>query len=81
MHLPGAHKDRDNEYCDFQFRRNWMTEKGQVENFLCACPLRERCNCKCEAKIAIHPRAQAEIRKPVQDFTETPISSVIIGVL
>ena len=48
MHLPGAHKDRNNEYGDFQFRRNWITEKGQVENFLCACPLRERCNCKCE---------------------------------
>ena len=55
MHLPGAHKDRNNEYGDFQFRRNWITEKGQVENFLCACPLRERCNCKCEAKIAVHP--------------------------
>jgi hypothetical protein len=27
----------------------------EVENFLCACPLRDRCNCKCEAKIAIHP--------------------------
>jgi hypothetical protein len=55
MDLPGAHKDQNNEYFDFQFRRNWITEKGQVENFLCACPLRERCNCKCEAKIAIHP--------------------------
>jgi hypothetical protein len=44
MHLPGAHKDRNNKYGDFQFRCNWITEKGQVESFLCACPLRERCN-------------------------------------
>ena len=28
MHLPGAHKDRNNEYGDFHFRRNWITEKG-----------------------------------------------------
>jgi hypothetical protein len=49
-----SHTDRNNEYSDFQFRHNWITEKGQVENFLCACPLRERCNCKCEhGKVAI----------------------------
>ena len=39
-----------------------------------------------EGRRAVGPRpsrthGQAEIRKPVQDFTETPISSVIIGVL
>jgi hypothetical protein len=34
---------------------NRVTEKGQVENFLCACPLMERCNCKRQAKILIHP--------------------------
>jgi hypothetical protein len=28
MHLRGAYKDRKNEYCDFQFCRNWITEKG-----------------------------------------------------
>jgi hypothetical protein len=47
MHIPGAHKNRINEYRDFQFRCIRINEKGQVENFLCACPLRERCNCKC----------------------------------
>jgi hypothetical protein len=55
IHVPGAHKDRNNEYCDFQFRCNWITEKGQVEKFLCACLLRERCNCKCKPKIVNYP--------------------------
>jgi hypothetical protein len=54
MHLPGAHQDRVNKYGDFQYRRSWAS-KGDVMNFLCACPLRERCGCECEAKIAYQP--------------------------
>ena len=55
MHLPGAHKDRVNKYGDFQYRRTW-TSKGDVMNFSCACPLRERVGCECEAKISFHPK-------------------------
>jgi hypothetical protein len=31
--IPGAHKLRNNIYGDFQFRRKWATNKGQVMNF------------------------------------------------
>ena len=54
MHLPGAHKDRVNKYGDFQYRGSWAS-KGDVLNFTCACPLRERCACECEAKVSFHP--------------------------
>jgi hypothetical protein len=35
----------------------------------------------CVYSMMAGPQAQAEVRKSVQDFTETPISSVIVGVL
>ena len=56
LHVPGAHKDRNNEYGDFQFRRQWIT-RDRVEHFLYACPLRQRCKCQCEAKISHFPTA------------------------
>jgi hypothetical protein len=56
LHVPGAHKDRNNEYGNFQFRRQWIT-RDKVEHFLYACPLLQRCKCQCEAKISHFPTA------------------------
>jgi hypothetical protein len=33
LHVPGAHKDGNNEYGDLQCRRYWLTKKNQVEHF------------------------------------------------
>ena len=51
--IPGAHKNRNNKYGDFQFKRKWQTNKGAVMNYLVSCPL--RCGCLCEAKISHKP--------------------------
>ena len=48
---PGAHKNRNNKYGDFQYRRQWQSNNGRVLNNLAVCPLKDRCCCPCEAKI------------------------------
>ena len=53
--IPGAHKNRNNQYGDFQFRRKWQTHKGQLFHVAVSCPFRDRCNCECEAKITHAP--------------------------
>ena len=49
--VPGAHKNLTNIYGDFQFRRKWQSRNGHIMSFLVSCPLRDRCNCRCQAKI------------------------------
>ena len=49
--FPGAHKNRNNKYGDFQYRRQWESNNGRVVNNLAVCPLKDRCGCPCEAKI------------------------------
>ena len=51
QHFPGKHKDRKNVYGDFQLRRKWSTNRNLVNNTILSCPLRDRCNCQCQAKI------------------------------
>ena len=51
QHLTGKHKDRKNIYGVFQLRRTWTTNKNFVTNTILSCPLRDRCNCQCQAKI------------------------------
>jgi hypothetical protein len=51
LHVPGAHKDRNDKYGDWVVRRTWPTNKGLVENILLDCPLRKRCGCKAECKL------------------------------
>ena len=53
--IPGAHKNRNNKYCDFQFRRKWQTNKGAVMNYSVSCPLKDRCCCSCKPKISHEP--------------------------
>jgi hypothetical protein len=54
--VPGALKDHNNEYGDFQFRRQWIT-RDPVEHFLYTCPLLQRCKCQCEAIFLHYPTA------------------------
>jgi hypothetical protein len=49
--FPGAHKNRNNKYCDFQYCRQWESNNGRVVNNLAVCQLKNRCCCPCEAKI------------------------------
>ena len=51
QHVPGKHKDRKNVYGDFQLRRQWSTNRTLVNNTILSCPLRDQCNCQCQAKI------------------------------
>ena len=55
QHVPGKHKDRKNVYGDFQLRRKWSTNRNMVNNTILSCPLRDRCNCQCQAKIVETP--------------------------
>ena len=55
LHLPGSHKDRKNEYGDFQFRRSWTSGNDLIKNTIVNCPLFRRCGCKCQAKIVQTP--------------------------
>ena len=54
--MPGAHKRRDNSYGVFVtgntwVGNRWVTIKGSITNTILSCPLWERCECPCEAKI------------------------------
>ena len=49
--MPGAHKQRDNRYGLFVTGNTWVTNKGSITNTILRCPLWERCERQCEAKI------------------------------
>ena len=49
QHVPGKYKDSKNICGDFQLRRTWMTNRNLVTNTILSCPLRDRCNCQCQA--------------------------------
>ena len=49
--MPGAHKARDDRYGLFVTGNTWLTNKGSITNTILRCPLWERCQCPCEAKI------------------------------
>ena len=49
--MPGAHKGRDDRYGLFVTGNTWLTNKGSITNTILRCPLWERCQCPCEAKI------------------------------
>ena len=49
--MPGAHKRRDDRYGVFQTGNTWVTNKGSITNTILRCPLWERGECPCEAKI------------------------------
>ena len=49
--MPGAHKARDDRYGLFVTGNTWLTNKGSITNTILRCPLWERCECPCEAKI------------------------------
>ena len=55
QNAPCKHKDRKNEYCDFQLRQKWSTNINLVNDTILSRPLRDRCNCQCQAKIVEIP--------------------------
>jgi len=48
---PVQHLDRNNIYGDWQFRRHWVSSKGNVSNKIFSCPMVHRADCKCQAKV------------------------------
>ncbi len=51
--IRGSHKDRKSKsmYNDFQFRLEWFSRGGLIQNMVGTCPQRNRTGCQCEAKI------------------------------
>ena len=49
--MPCAHKGRDDRYGLFVTGNTWLTNKGSITNTILRCPLWERCECQCKAKI------------------------------
>ena len=49
--MPRAHKRLDDCYGLFVTGNTWVTNKGSITNRILRCPLWERCECPCEAKI------------------------------
>lgn len=55
LQVPGAHRDRNDMYGDWIFRRKWISCKGLVTNIIVDCPLRKRCGCSSQCKIVQFP--------------------------
>ena len=53
--VPGAHRGRDDRYGVFVTGNRWVTNKGSITNTILRCPLWQRCECPCEAKIVTSP--------------------------
>jgi hypothetical protein len=53
--LPRAHRDRNDQYGNFQLRRTWRSNNNRVSNIILNCPLSRRCGCQCQAKIVETP--------------------------
>ena len=49
--MPRARRGRDDCYGLFVTGNTWVTNKGSITNTILRCPLWERCECPCEAKI------------------------------
>ena len=49
--IPGAHKGRDGRWGLFHTGNTWLTNNGSIFNLMLRCPLWERCDCRCEAKL------------------------------
>ena len=46
---------RDDRYGVFVTGNRWVTNKGSITNTILRCPLWQRCECPCEAKIVTSP--------------------------
>ena len=55
IHVPDAHRDRNDKYGDWVYRHPWTTKKGVVSNTILDCPYRMRCGCLCQSKIVEMP--------------------------